>query len=192
MRLVSCLCPVGGPSATRKSVSHCPVGDFCQTPFVCRYSPFLSCIWLFCDPVRSAKSKLSDYGRDQSQNPALRRSALSVRLIFLAIPGKRRPHLRVRSSSRTSSLVYGLPWAEVFLFGTECCSGNAEACGDISSAVDARKQNRPVRGARSSRRLLAISQRIAGTAHSRNRTRNRMEAYQQSARAASPLTRSAS
>ena len=54
--------------------------------------------------------------------PALRRSALSVRLIFLAISGRGVRPFECALSSRTSSLVDGLPWAEVF-FGTECCSG---------------------------------------------------------------------
>jgi hypothetical protein len=39
-----------------------------------------------------------------------------------------------------------VPWAEVFFFGTDCCSEGLEAAGNTSSAVDAREQKRPASG----------------------------------------------
>ena len=55
--------------------------------------------------------------------PAFRRSALSVRFIFLAISGRGVRAFDCALSSLTSSLVHGVRWAEVFYFGTDCCSG---------------------------------------------------------------------
>ena len=55
--------------------------------------------------------------------PAFRRSALSVRFIFLAISGRGVRAFECALSSRTSSLVHEVRWAEVFFFGTDCCSG---------------------------------------------------------------------
>jgi hypothetical protein len=55
--------------------------------------------------LQSAKSKLSDYGRDQwRESPAFRRRALSVRFIFLAISGIGVRAFECVLSSRTSSL----------------------------------------------------------------------------------------
>ncbi len=55
--------------------------------------------------------------------PAFRRSALSVRFIVLAISGSGVRAFECALSSRTSSLVHGVRWAEVFFFGTDCYSG---------------------------------------------------------------------
>ena len=61
--------------------------------------------------------------RPMPRIPAFRRSALSVRFIFLAISGRGVRAFECALSSRTSSLVHGVRWAEVFFFGTDCCSG---------------------------------------------------------------------
>src|SRR5271157_3385085 len=61
--------------------------------------------------------------RPMPRMPAFRRSALSVRFIFLAISGRGVRAFECALSSRTSSLVHGVRWAEVFFFGTDCCSG---------------------------------------------------------------------
>src|SRR5580704_17541223 len=61
--------------------------------------------------------------RPMPRIPAFRRSALSVRFIFLAISGRGVRAFECAVSSRTSSLVHGVPWAEVFFLGTDCCSG---------------------------------------------------------------------
>ena len=61
--------------------------------------------------------------RPMPRIPAFRRSALSVRFIFLAISGRGVRAFECLLSSRTSSLVHGVRWAEVFIFGTDSCSG---------------------------------------------------------------------
>src|SRR5208337_2348770 len=61
--------------------------------------------------------------RPMPRIPAFRRSALSVRFILLAISERGVRAFECALSSRTSSLVHGVRWAEVFFFGTDCCSG---------------------------------------------------------------------
>ena len=76
-----------------------------------------------CDPAAIRESKAQRlWPRPMPRIPAFRRSALSVRFIFLAMSGRGVRAFECVLSSRTSSLVHGLRWAEVF-FGTECRSG---------------------------------------------------------------------
>src|SRR3984957_3971865 len=56
--------------------------------------------------------------RPMPRIPAFRRSAPSVRFIFLAISGRGVRAFECALSSRTSSLAHGVRWAEVFFFGT--------------------------------------------------------------------------
>ena len=80
--------------------------------------------------------------RPMPRIPAFRRSARSVRFIFLAISGSDVRAFECALSSRTSSLVHGVRWAEVFFFGT-CCSGKGSRPRTTpSSAADAREQKK--------------------------------------------------
>src|SRR5271166_4083104 len=61
--------------------------------------------------------------------------------------GKRVRAFECALSSRTSSLVHGVRWAEVFFFGTDCCSGKGSRLRATPVArVDAREQKRPASG----------------------------------------------
>ena len=72
--------------------------------------------------IRESKAQRL-WPRPMPRIPAFRRSALSVRFIILAISGRGVRAFECALSSRTSSLVHGVRWAEVFFFGTDYCSG---------------------------------------------------------------------
>jgi hypothetical protein len=84
--------------------------------------PFLDAHLAGHAAIRESKAQRL-WPRPMPSIPAFRRSALSVRFIFLAISGRGVRTFECALSSCTSSLVQGVRWAEVFFFGTDCCSG---------------------------------------------------------------------
>ena len=90
------------------------------THYRCRNKALVGCTWRRA--IRESKAQRL-WPRPKPRMPAFRRSALSVRFIFLAISGRGVRAFECALSSRTSSLVHGVRWAEVFFFGTDCCSG---------------------------------------------------------------------
>ena len=90
------------------------------THYRCRDKALVGCTWRRA--IRESKAQRL-WPRPMPRIPAFRRSALSVRFIFLAISGRGVRAFECALSSRTSSLVHGVRWAEVFFFGTDCCSG---------------------------------------------------------------------
>src|ERR1700722_12728366 len=81
--------------------------------------------------------------RPMPRIPAFRRSALSVRFIFLAISGRGVRAFECALSSRTSSLVQGVRWA-----GSSSSAlllrERLEAADNTPSAADAREQKKRV------------------------------------------------
>src|SRR6202046_4905967 len=94
---------------------HPPLTRRLATHYRCRDKALVGCIWRRA--IGESKAQRL-WPRPMPRMPAFRRSALSVRFIFLAISGRGVRAFECALSSRTSSLVHGVRWVEVFFFGT--------------------------------------------------------------------------
>ena len=109
-----------GELVARKRDGHALSYRRLETHYRCRDRALVGCTWRRA--IRESKAQRL-WPRPIPKLPAFRRSALSVRFIFLAISGRGVGAFECALSSRTSSLVHGVRWAEVLFFGTDCCSG---------------------------------------------------------------------